>query len=522
MLLTFLLVIVGIITAFCFIKIYQTLRYLSFFRAYFRTLLSSALLIILVYGGFVIVDTLHRLNQKKVASDLNTALPTDAKVLFLGFDAGTWDAINPLVKAGKMPNFARLMEGAVTTRLKTNIPTLSSILWTTIATGKLQNKHGVNESISIMVPRLNQNVITFPRFLGAYQVADYLSRHGVFDIIPMTSTARHTKAIWNILTDYQKRVGIVGWWGSFPPEPVNGVVISDHSSMEKTEMGKAKGLYSQSEAAEDAAKSSVYPPELSAELDTIAAQTQSLSLEELNYFIAADSAKLTYVNTLTGWDRTKIECILKMSYLTDKYFKLCTEHLLDKESFDLLTAYFFETDAIAHCYWQFRDGVSHYFPRITPDDLAKYRDVVDNAYINADRILGSIMEHVPEDTHIIIISDHGFELEKIAGSYCVRHEYAPDGILLMRGPYFNPNAKFTEPPHLQDITPTILTLLGIPIGADMDGRVLKEVFNGEFLEKYPLRTIPSHDRGQHFRARATLSAEDQILRDKLRSLGYIQ
>ncbi|MCX6641073.1 MAG: alkaline phosphatase family protein [bacterium] len=522
MLLSFLLVIVGIITAFCFIKIHQTLRYLSIFRACFRTLISCTLIMVLVFSGFVVADVLLRSNQKRVPPELNTALPTGAKVLLFGFDAGTWDAINPLVKAGKMPNFARLMEGAVTSRLKTNIPTSSSILWTTIATGKLQNKHGVNEFVSIVVPLLNQNVITFPRFLGAYQVADYLSRHGVFDIIPLSSTARHTKAIWNILTDYQKRVGIVGWWGSFPPEPVNGVVISDHASMEKTERGKAKGLYSQSEAVKDVAKSSIYPPELSVELDTIAAQTQSLSLEELNYFIAADSAKLTYVNTLTGWDRTKIECMLKVSYLTDKYFRLCTEHLLDKESFDLLTAYFFETDAIAHAFWFFRDGASQYFPWITPEDLAKYRDVVDNAYINADRILGSIMEHVPKDTHIIILSDHGMQVEKIHGSYNITHSLAPDGILLMRGPYFNPNAKFTEPPHLQDITPTILALLGIPIGADMDGRVLKEVFNGEFLEKYPMRTIPSHDRGKIFRARATLSGEDQILRDKLRALGYIQ
>src|SRR5277367_2995200 len=65
------------------------------------------------------------------------------KVILIGIDAGTWNVIVPLVKEGKMPNFEKVIcEGAVG-NLRSEEPMYSPVLWTTIATGKKRDKHGI-------------------------------------------------------------------------------------------------------------------------------------------------------------------------------------------------------------------------------------------------------------------------------------------------------------------------------------------------------------------------------------------
>ena len=47
--------------------------------------------------------------------------------------------------------------------------------------------------------------------------------------LPVTSRMRKVKALWNILSDAGRRVDVVGWWATWPPENVNGSIVSDHT-----------------------------------------------------------------------------------------------------------------------------------------------------------------------------------------------------------------------------------------------------------------------------------------------------
>ena len=96
------------------------------------------------------------------------------KVLLLGWDAADWKIINPLLDAGLMPTLESLINKGVMGDIATLEPVLSPILWTSIATGKLGDKHGI----------LN---FTEP-------VPDKM------EIRPVTSTSRKCKALWNILS----------------------------------------------------------------------------------------------------------------------------------------------------------------------------------------------------------------------------------------------------------------------------------------------------------------------------------
>ena len=50
-----------------------------------------------------------------------------------------------------------------------------------------------------------------------------------------------------------------------------------------------------------------------------------------------------------------------------------------------------------------------------------------------------------------------------------------NGVFVFKGPGIKRNY-FIERPSIMDITPTLMQLFRIPIPEDMDGRVLREIF----------------------------------------------
>jgi hypothetical protein len=76
-------------------------------------------------------------------------------------------------------------------------------------------------------------------------------------------------------------------------------------------------------------------------------------------------------------------------------------------------------------------------------------------------------------------------------------------------------------PTVFDVTPTLLYLMGLPVGEDMDGRVLTEALSPQLLARRPVDWIGSHDTGQ--RGGKPLPSDiDQDILQELRTLGYVQ
>jgi predicted AlkP superfamily phosphohydrolase/phosphomutase len=79
---------------------------------------------------------------------------------------------------------------------------------------------------------------------------------------------------------------------------------------------------------------------------------------------------------------------------------------LAKNDWDVFVGVFLSTDRMQHMMYRFWDE-SH--PNYDADLAAKYRDRIPWIYEQMDRIVGDVMrEHVDENTHLMIISDHGF------------------------------------------------------------------------------------------------------------------
>ena len=102
-------------------------------------------------------------------------------------------------------------------------------------------------------------------------------------------------------------------------------------------------------------------------------------------------------------------------------------------------------------------------------------------YILHDMILGGILEEAGPETTVLLVSDHGFHIDHLrpksvpvepAGP-AVQHRHY--GIFAMTGPGIRRDERIYGA-SLLDVVPTVLTLFGLPPGADMDGKVLMDAF----------------------------------------------
>jgi arylsulfatase A-like enzyme len=94
------------------------------------------------------------------------------------------------------------------------------------------------------------------------------------------------------------------------------------------------------------------------------------------------------------------------------------------------------------------------------------------------------------------------------------------GMLVMSGPGIRPGAEI-EGAVIQDIAPTVLHVMGLPVPSDMDGHVLEDAFAEGFMDAYPLQVAESSgDDRMSDEAGYTEEGEKEIL-ERLRGLGYM-
>ncbi len=130
-----------------------------------------------------------------------TAQSTGVRLLVVGLDGADWRIAGPLIAAGRMPNLARLRREGSWCDLRSITPTLSPLLWTSIATGKPPDQHGIVDFL-VRDRRTGQKV-------------------------PIASTFRKTKALWNIYSDAGRTADFIVWWATWPAETINGHMVSD-------------------------------------------------------------------------------------------------------------------------------------------------------------------------------------------------------------------------------------------------------------------------------------------------------
>lgn len=98
------------------------------------------------------------------------------------------------------------------------------------------------------------------------------------------------------------------------------------------------------------------------------------------------------------------------------------------------------------------------------------------------------------------------------------HAYARQGILIAQGDEVNHNTRKIEM-YIEDITPTILHLMDLPVPNNSAEQVAKEFFKEGYLDENPIQT--KEYQKKHPRDKNLSQKEQEEIKDRLRGLGYL-
>jgi len=366
---------------------------------------------------------------------------TAKKVLLIGWDAADWKIINPLLDAGLMPTLEKLINRGSMGNIATLDPPLSPILWTSIGTGKTADKHGI---LNFVEPDADTN-----------------------DIKPVSVTSRKVKAVWNILTQKGYKTHLVGWWPSHPAEPINGVAVSN---MFHKPMGGDKAW--------EMPPGAIHPKELEHIFSECHIEPHEIT----------SSMILPFVPNAAKVDQEKDKTLGKLAsdIAGAASIHAAATWILENKEWDFCGVYLDSIDHFCH-------GFMKYFPPQmdgVPDEYFElYKDVINGAYRFHDMMLERLLNLAGDDATIILMSDHGFHSDHLRPKKLPNEpiaaalEHSPYGILCVAGPNIKKDERILGA-TLLDITPTILTLFNLPIGKDMDGKPLLQLFENKVTPTY--------------------------------------
>ena len=271
------------------------------------------------------------------------------RVLVVGLDGATFEIIRPMVKAGKLPNFARLIREGSFGPLESSMPPITPAAWTSFATGKDPSKHGLYD---------------FQLHEGDPEKKKQVN-----------STFVKAKALWKILTEAGKRSIVIDVPLTYPPEEINGVLISRVMAPDKKNCAYPKALYQKlirdgfiEKSEENMAKKH-------------GADKANKEEEKKPRKVSVKRRQMSKLKQIEKTFRHMLKAI-------DKNVELASS-LMKKEDWDFFMVVFMEADHAGHGFWRYQ---------------AKVRRI----YEKLDEAVGKLFELAGPDTIKFIMSDHGF------------------------------------------------------------------------------------------------------------------
>jgi predicted AlkP superfamily phosphohydrolase/phosphomutase len=411
------------------------------------------------------------------------------KLVVLGVDGGDWLNLRPLIESGRLPNFERLVREGASGPLRSIEPMLSPLLWTTMATGKYPEDHGIL-NFTVVDPESGKKV-------------------------PITRHYRQVDAFWNMLSDYGRRVAVVGWLATHPAERVNGVMVTD----------KIGYLAFAPHDGKQQAAGTVFPDARSAEISRLVVRGAQVPYEECESVIHIDRQEFDEHKAIDFDPKDSINNLILL-YASTKSYRNIGLHLLEQDAPDVLALYFEWIDAVGHLF------VLHSPPKlpdIPDDEYRKFGDAVEQSYVVQDEILGDFMDRMGDETVLMVISDHGFKTgtsrlknrpEIWAGNAAKWHR--PNGMVAFFGKGIKKGYTIRDA-SIMDVAPTVLALQGLPRVGDMPGRILSDAFEESLKQELNPNTVATleRERGEEVQPSSVGYAENAWAMKKLEALGYL-
>jgi len=277
--------------------------------------------------------------------------------VIFGVDGLTFRIIHPMIERGLLPNFKKIAEQGCEAVLESKYPPLTPPAWTSLSTGLKPARHGVYD----------------------YWIYADEEKRGITRSVHVQTRRRGEKAIWNILSEYGKRVMVINVPATYPPEPINGIMVSGY-------LTPGTGV------------DFTYPTAFKNELFKVAPDYKLGPGPEY------DSMRLRLQV------RQMVDVLLK---ITEERTKLIM-HALKENAWDFCYLAYVCADRLQHQLWE---------QAISLDSRTnEYYQMLDHA-------LGLILEQLGPDDALLVVSDHGFRGHN---SYFDINEYlSKKGLLTM-------------------------------------------------------------------------------------------
>ncbi|MBN1934026.1 MAG: alkaline phosphatase family protein [Anaerolineae bacterium] len=255
-------------------------------------------------------------------------------VLILAVDGASPDLVGPWATQGQLPNLARLIDQGVWGPLESTLPPMTSPAWPSFATGRFPAGHGVFDFVS--------------------------ARAGNFNIV--NATAIQSPTLWDILSAYGRRIGVMNVPVTYPPRPVNGFMIT--------------GLLSPNGA------QIAHPADLLSQLD-----------------IGNRYRVMPVVQYKPGREQALLADLLDLIDTRARF----AARLIDRHRPDFMMVHFLATDIAQHALWRFMDPAH---PAYEPGN--PFQDAILQVYQRVDAAIGQLLDLTDQDTTVLVMSDHGF------------------------------------------------------------------------------------------------------------------
>jgi predicted AlkP superfamily phosphohydrolase/phosphomutase len=259
--------------------------------------------------------------------------------MVIGLDGATWDILQPWMEAGYLPNLAGLVAEGASGMLRSTIPPVTAPAWTTFQTGVNPGEHGL---------------FHFTRY-----------QPGSYDTALVNATSIGPRTLWRLLGDAGKRLAIINVPVTYPPQPVNGVLVA--------------GLLSPSP------RQAFWPPELYDEVVAAVGEYQVWTPIRAFDYLGVKG----FVERVTALARGRAAV---------------ARYLFNKEDWDFFMVHFQASDIIQHALWAWAD------PR-HPDFAGKpeaERAQVRGFYQTVDGLVGELCALAGKERPLFVMSDHGF------------------------------------------------------------------------------------------------------------------
>jgi predicted AlkP superfamily phosphohydrolase/phosphomutase len=242
------------------------------------------------------------------------------KVLVIGLDGAGFEILEPLMKEKRIPHIENLINKGCSGLFESTIPPVTIPAWVSMLTGKNPGKIGCFDLLK--------------------QVG-YLSE-------PSNSCFHDNTPIWQILNKYCIKTGLMNIPGTYPPETVDGFIVT--------------GMMTPSKHSEYS-----YPVTLSSELE------KNITDYEID---------------VPQWHYFDEDRFLKDLYKVTENRKNAAEYLVDKLPCDFYMLVFTSSDRLQHVLWN-------------------KPNIIEDYWENLDKTIGTLIEKF-ENSTIFIVSDHGF------------------------------------------------------------------------------------------------------------------